>query len=140
MKARILIVLLYIASFFASIGPALTFFLIHQEKYIKTVPDKVKISAGIVIITVIVVIKLMGKLKINSRIFVFGVVFLLSYLFEALLNDLLIFSFLALIGEIADILIMMLIKKIKTDLLIQKSANANADAMEEAFNRLSGRV
>ena len=99
-----------------------------------------KISAGIVIITVIVVIKLMGKLKINSRIFVFGVVFLLSYLFEALLNDLLIFSFLALIGEIADILIMMLIKKIKTDLLIQKSANANADAMEEAFNRLSGRV
>lgn len=144
MKPKVSIIFLYIASFFASIGPALIYFLINQDKYIKTVPDKVKISAGIVCIAIIIVLKLAGKLKFNSRVAVFGVIFILTYLLESLLNDILIFSFLALIGEVADFVIMIFVKKLKTQLIIDKSASANAQAtaneMEKVFERLSGRT
>ena len=144
MKARFKIVMLYILSFACSVTPALAFFLINHDKYIKTVPDKVKITVGLVAIAVILIIKLAGKLKINSKIVVFGIFFLLCYLLESMLNDLIVFSFLALIGEILDLIVMAIIKKSKRDLFIKESAEANAkanaDELDKALKRLSGRT
>ena len=134
MKARFKIVMLYILSFVCSVAPALTYFLINHEKYIRTVPDKVKITVGLVAIAVILIIKLAGKLKINSKIAVFGIVFLLCYLLESILNDLIVFSFLALVGEILDLIIMAIIKKQKRDLFIKESADANAQAIAREFS------
>lgn len=143
-KPRIKIILLYILSFVCSVAPVTVYFCINHNKYIMTVPDKVKLSIGAVIVAIIVVLKLIGKLKVNSRIAVFATVFLLAYLLEAVLADLLVFSFLALCGEIADTIIMAIVKKMKRDLLVKESAEVNAQAnakeMEEAFKRLSGRV
>ena len=144
MRKRVVIVLLYIAAFFASIGPALIYFLINHDRYIMTVPARVKVSLGMVILAVIIILKLIGRLNISSNIAVFGIVFVLAYLLESLLNDILVFSFLALIGEIADVIIMMFVKRMKNDLLLQRSADANAQAtaneIEKVFERLSGRT
>lgn len=145
MKTRISIVLLYVASFFASIGPAMTYFLINYDKYITTVPDKVKVSAGMTILAIIVFLKLIGKLNVSSRVAVFGVIFILAFLLESLIDDILIFSFLALVGEIADVGIMMIVKKLKNDALLKKGAKANAEAtaseIENALEKVvSGRT
>ncbi len=144
MKARVKIVLLYILSFVCSVAPVTVYFCINHDKYIMTVPDKIKLGFGAAIVTVIVVLKLIGKLKVNSRIAIFATVFILAYLLEAVLADLLVFSFLALVGEIADTIIMAFVKKMKRDLLVKESADVNAQAnareIEKAFEKISGRV
>ncbi len=144
MKARVKIVLLYILSFVCSVAPVTVYFCINHDKYIMTVPDKIKLGFGAAIVTVIVVLKLIGKLKVNSRIAIFATVFILAYLLEAVLADLLVFSFLALVGEIADTIIMAFVKKMKRDLLVKESADVNAQAnareLEKAFEKFTGRV
>lgn len=144
MKPQIKIILLYILSFVASCAPVTVYFCINHDKYIMTVPDKIKLGLGAAFVAVIVVLKLLGKLKVNSRITVFAIVFLLSYLLEAVLQDLLVFSFLALVGEIADTIIMVFVRRMKAKLLLEKSAEINAQAnakeIEKTLEKFTGRV
>lgn len=139
MKTKFKIVMLYILSFVCSVAPALIFFLVNHKRYISTIPDRIKISAGIIALIVIIVLKLLGKLKINSRIAVFGTVFALSYLLEAILNDLLVFSFLALVGEGLELIVGIFIKREKRKALLKESAEANAQELEKVITRVSGR-
>ena len=91
----------------------------------------------------IVVLKLCGKLKINSRIVVFGIVFALSYLLDSILDDLLIFSGLALLGEALDMIVGIFIKREKRKLEVNENAEASAKAnekvLEKVINKISGR-
>ena len=144
MKPKIKILLLYISSFIASCAPVTIYFLINHDKYIMSTADKIKFGCGAAIVAVIIVLKLMGKLKINSRILVFATVFILSYLLEPVIQDALVFSFLALVGEIADSVIMFFVRKMKAKMELEKSAEINAQANEKAIERVverfSGRV
>lgn len=136
MRARINIALLYVLAFVCSVAPALIYFLVNHDRYIRTVPEKIKVSIGMIALGIIVIIKLAGKLKANSRIAVFGTVFLLCYLLESILNDLMIFSFLALVGEILDFIVMIFVRKLKRDLFIREAAGATADANERMLDRV----
>lgn len=139
MKQRFKIVALYILSFLCSVLPVLIYFLINHSKYISTVPDRIRLGVGAVALLVIIALKLAGKLKVNSRIVVFAIVFGFSYLLESILDDLLVFSFLALIGEALDMIVGIFIKREKRKALLKESAEANAQELEKVITRVSGR-
>lgn len=128
---------LYLLSFVLSIGPVILYFVINREQYISTVSEAVKLALGFTILMGIVLLKVLGKLKLPSRIYLFGITFLLSYLLASILKDLIIFSFLALIGEILDSICQYLIRKAKENRAIEKAAEKHA---EELGRVLNGRV
>lgn len=139
MKAKFKIIGLYTLSFLVSVLPVLIYFLINHKKYISTIPERIKLGFGIVALCVIIGLKLAGKLKIKSRIAVFGIVFGFSYLLNSILDDLLVFSFLALIGEALDMIVGIFIKREKRKALLKESAEANAQELEKVITRVSGR-
>ena len=134
---RIKIPLLYILSFILSILPVSIYFALNTEKYIKTVPEGIKLTSGIIILLFIVFLKAIDKLKLPSRMVLFGLVFILSYLLNSVLNDMLVFSFLALIGELLDSMCRIFIKRAKAERLTQKTAEKTAEEIKKVLN---GRV
>lgn len=130
---RIKIFLLYVLSFLCSIGPVSVFFLINWDRYVQTVPEKIKLSCGIVFLLVIVLLKVMGKLRLPSRAALFGIIFVMCYLLEAIINDLLILSFLALVGELLDAICQLFLRRAK------KKQN-NEELAETVANAINGLV
>lgn len=129
--------LLYCLSFVLSVLPVSIYFFVNSDRYIKTIPDRIKITAGLVILSVIVVLKVIGKLKMPSRTVLFGFVFIMCFLLGRVLNDLIVFSFLALVGEILDSICQIYIRRERERILTEKAANATADKLEKILN---GRV
>lgn len=130
---RIKIFLLYVLSFLCSIGPVSVFFLINWDRYVQTVPEKIKLSCGIVFLLIIVLLKVMGKLRLPSRAALFGIIFVMCYLLEAIIDDLLILSFLALVGELLDAICQLFLRRAK------KKQN-NEELAETVVNAISGLV
>ena len=115
--------LLYVLSFLCSVMPVLIYFVLNHESYISTTPERIKLLFG-------------GIFKINSGIMLFSLVFVFSYLLEGIISDLLIFSFLALVGEVLAFIVRQVIKAEKT-----KSDEEKTEKMiENAVNKTSGRV
>ena len=136
MKKRALIVLLFICSFICSIAPITVYFIVNSEKYIKSPEDTFKLCLGGLICLCLIMLKVIGKLKLPSSTVAFGFLFLLSYLLKSITDDLIIFSLLALIGDIADRLIFGIpIKRIKEKILIDKSADETERRMERVMER-----
>ena len=79
----------------------------------------------------------MGKLRMPSRAVLFGTVMIVCYLMERLLDDLLVFSFLALVGEILDMVCQHFIRKEREKRNAQRVAKATAQEVERVMN---GRV
>ncbi len=134
---RFKIPILYLLSFVLSIAPVAIYFFANKERYFVTVPDKVRLSAGLVCLCVIVLLKVMGKLKMPSRAVLFGFACVLCYLLERVLNDLLVFSFLALVGEIFDMCCQVVIKREREKKFAQKTAQATTAEITKILN---GRV
>lgn len=128
--------LLYALSFLCSIMPVLIYFLINHESYISTTPEKIKLLFGGALAVAIIITKTLGVLKINSGIMLFSLVFVFSYLLEGIISDLLIFSFLALVGEVLSFIVKQIIKAEKS-----KNAKEQTEKMiENAVVKTSGRV
>lgn len=71
----------------------------------------------------------------------FGVVFILVYLLQAILNDLLILSGMALMGEFLDCLLFQrAIKVTKENILVGKTADATATQVEQVIQKYIGRM
>lgn len=130
---RIKIFLLYVLSFLCSIGPVSVYFFINWDRYVQTVPEKIKLSCGIVCLLVIVLLKVMGKLRLPSRAALFGIIFVMCYLLEAIINDLLVLSFLALVGELLDAICQLFLRRAK------KKQN-NEELAETVANAINGLV
>ena len=138
---KVRLVILYIWSFIASIAPLLVCFIINWDKYTKTPGDTVKLCAGGIILVLFLFLKVVGKIKMPRRIVLFGVVFILVYLLQAILNDLLILSGMALIGEFLDCLLFQrAIKVTKENILVGKTADATAAQVEQVIQKYIGRM
>ena len=136
MRKRALIVLLFICSFICSIAPITDYFIASSDKYIKTLEDTFKLCFGGLICLGLVMLKVLGKLKLPSSTVAFGFLFLLSYLLKSVTDDLLIFSFLALVGDIADKLFFSLpISRLKKSIEYEKSADITADKVDKIMER-----
>lgn len=138
---KVRLVILYIWSFIASIAPLLVCFIINWNKYTKSPGDTVKLCAGGIILVLFLFLKVVGKIKMPRRIVLFGVVFILVYLLQAILNDLLILSGMALIGEFLDCLLFQrAIKVTKENILVGKTADATAAQVEQVIQKYIGRM
>ena len=133
---RVTIPLLYALSFACSIAPVLTFFLINHKDYISTTPEKIKLLFGGVLVVAILIIKSLGFLKIKSSLVFFGGAFLLSYLLESIIHDLLIFSFLALAGELLNMVVIIFINREKK----KKQEMESGQIVKDAIKEVSGRI
>ena len=136
MKKRALVVLLFICSFICSIAPITVYFAVNSEKYIKSPEDTFKLCFGGLICLCLLMLKVIGKLKLPSSTVAFGILFLLSYLLKSITDDILIFSFLALIGDLADkIFFAIPISRLKKSIEYEKSADARKldEVMERYF-------
>ena len=136
MKKKHLLPILCLCSFLCSIAPITVYFILNHHKYIGTYQEVVKLSIGGAVCLVLMILKICGKLKLSSSTVVFGFVFGLSYLLKSITDDILIFSFLILLGDVLDKMIFAIpIKKIKERVFIDKNANATCEKMEEILSR-----
>ncbi len=133
---KIKLPILYTLSFLASTLPVLIYFIVNYDSYVKTTPEKVKLLFGGILAVGILILKTIGFLKIKSGVVVFGIIFVFAYLLESIINDLLIFSFLALSGEILSLVIKIFILKEREKINMQKGE----ELVERAISRASGRV
>ncbi len=139
LKSRL--ILLYIGSFIVSIAPLLVCFVLNWNDYTKTPGDTVKLSLGGIMILVLVFIKVIGKLKMPRRIVSFGIAFVMAYLLQAVLQDLLLLTGMALLGEFADYVIFQrAIKQTKEDMLVGKTADATTAQVEEVIKKYISRT
>ena len=128
--------LLYVCSFVASVLPVLIALVIRWPTYVQTPPDAIKLGAGIIIGAIIVIMKLVGKLHMPRRITCFSIVFMLTYLLGPVLDDLMLLSGLALLGEFVDfVFFQTAIKKHKEDQLVDKTSSATAEQLEEVLKK-----
>ena len=136
MKKRALIALLFICSFICSIAPITVYFIANSDKYIKTPEDTFKLCFGGLICLGLIMLKVIGKLKLPSSTVAFGFLFLLSYLLKSITDDLLMFSFLALVGDLADkIFFGIPISRLKKSIEYERSADITADKVDKIMER-----
>lgn len=136
MKKRALIVLLFICSFICSIAPITVYFAVNSEKYIKSPEDTFKLCLGGLICLCLLMLKVIGKLKLPSSTVAFGFLFLLSYLLKSITDDILIFSFLALVGDLADkIFFAIPISRLKKSIEYERSADVTVRKLDEVMER-----
>ena len=132
MKSKIKLCILCILSLLTSVAPLVIYVVINRDRYVSTVTETVKLSVGCMICVVLLLLKLLGKLKMPSSTMAFSVIFLLSYFLKSVTDDLLVLSFLALVGDIADkILFYIPIKRIRENITINKTADATAEKVGE---------
>ncbi len=137
---RLKLALLHILSVLLSIGPVLTYFFLNMGKYTKTVPETVKLCAGGGLLLVIVIIKVLGKLRIPSGVVLYGIVFLLTYLLNAIIEDIMIFALLALLGELLAMICNAVIKAKAKKFEREKTASKTAEEIEKIMQGANGRV
>lgn len=128
------LVLLYIGSFLTSILPLFIYFFANKEKYVSSVPEAIKLSVGGILLMFFVALKVMGKLKMPSRLVFFGIVLIMSYLFATILEDLLIISLIAFLSEVVDYFIFQwAIKWMKENRIAEKNAKFTTAQIKKEF-------
>ena len=138
-KLKVKLVFLYIGSFIATVLPlALTIFLKRGE-YMNTVGETVKLSAGIIMGGIFLVLKVIGKLKMPRRLALYVIIVVMAYLLAPLLDDLILLGFMAILGELCDILFFRVaIKKTKEQIAMETTTSATADKVEEIIKKYMG--
>lgn len=133
---------LSLLSFFFSVAPLATVFLINFDKYTKTVGASVKLGIGGVLAVVFLLLKVLGKLKVPSRVAFYAFMFLGSWLFEAVLADMVLLSGAALLGEGVDSLIVQpILEKMKKQKQTEDAADVTADKVRQVLeDYIGGRV
>ncbi len=135
-KLKVRLVFLYIGSFLISIAPLVVVLALNWGDYTKPPGDTVKLCFGGVFALFLICLKVIGKLKMPRRIIFFGVVFLLAYLLQAVLADIILLSGMALAGELIDLLCFQKpIKTTKENIVIEKTSDATATKVEEVMKK-----
>ena len=88
-----------------------------------------------------IALKAMGKLKVPSAIVAYGIVFIMAYLLAAILEDLMLLSGMALLGELLTVILFKkAIQNTKESITIGKTADATSAQVEAVFKKYTGRV
>ena len=131
-------------SFLTSVLPLCIAVAMNAGEWFSTSPAAgIKMAVGAVIGIFLIALKVLGRLKIPSGIVGYGLVFAMCYLLGPVLDDLLLLSGMALVGEIGDaILFRGAIKRTKENITIGKTADTTSTQVEELFKKYvgSGRV
>lgn len=133
---------LVVCSFLASIIPLWFVVWIHRDEYIATVGQAVKLSIGGIIVAVLLLLKIIGKLKMPRRVTAFAMIFILSWLLAVVLQDLMLLSGAALLGEVIDeMFFRRSIKRLDERIQMEKSSDMTVQKMEQMMQKyVGGRV
>ena len=130
---------LVVCSFLASIIPLGLVVWMHRDEYIATVGQAVKLSIGGIIVAILLLLKIIGKLKMPRRVTAFAMIFILSWLLAVVLQDLMLLSGAALIGEVVDeIFFRRSIKRLDERIHMEKSADVTVQRMEQMMQKYAG--
>lgn len=122
--------------FLSSTLPLIALLIIKWEEYTAIPGGAVRLCFGGGMIVALIALKVLGKIKLPSRITVMAVVLVLVYLLEALLADLTLILWVALIGEAIDtFLFAPFAKRVRERIAIAKQADATADRVEELLKQ-----
>lgn len=137
------VIWLKLLAFILSIAPILCIIGFNWSEYTVTVVETIKLSIGAIIAIIFVLMKCIGRLKFpEKRVFGYLIVFVMVFLLESILNDLLLFSAGALIGEVLAMPVEYKAKKMEQTLTVDKTAEATAKKLEAIIktNSSNGRV
>lgn len=118
--------------FVTSITPVMIAFVVNWAQYVNTMYNGIKLSAGAVIAISVLAIQTFGKIQIKNRVVVLAIIFLLAYLLDVILQDLLLLSGLALFGEVASLGFVPFINKIEQQIENENTENVIAKAIKRA--------
>ena len=144
-KLRLRLAVLYIVELAVLVGPLLAVLILNRARYFTTVADTVKVSIGGALCLIFLGLMVSGKLHVSGGLFGVGAVFVLSWLLDAILQDLFLLSGMALAGKVLDaIFFMPRARHLREQIRIGKTADAAASEtvkqMEGVLQKYIGRV
>ena len=124
---------LVIGGFLSSVLPLAILLFYKWEEYVTSVPGgAIRLSLGGGIIAALILLKVLGKLKLPSRLCVMVIALCMVYLLEALLQDLSLILLVATVGEAADaFLFSPFARRARERIAVIKQADATSDRVEE---------
>lgn len=138
-KLKVRLVLLQILSFIVCVAPIGVAVFLNRNEWFGTPQESVKIGIGAIIAIVLVCLKVLGKLKMPRRIVIYGIVFAMTFLLKSILDDLMLLSGMAFLGEFLDLIFLQTaIRRLKEDIKNERTANATAESMEKVFEKYVG--
>ena len=134
-------VLCCIASFAVLVAPLTSVLIAKRAIYFTTIADVWKISIGGMICAMLLMLLILGKLRVPGGIIALSVVCLLAWLLDAILDDLLLLSFCALLGKVVDwIFFVPRIRRLRKLLDMNEQADIGAKAVEGVLKKYIGGV
>lgn len=141
MKCKGKIFVLSLTSFALSVAPILTVLIVNWDKYTTTAGETVRLCIGAMFGIILLGAKAMGRLKLpEKRIVIYGIVFLMVYFLHSIIQDLLLISGMALLGEVLSLPCDKINDRFKNELVVDRTADAVSKKIEESFKSFSGRV
>ena len=135
-KEKTKLFFLCLGGFLSSTLPLMALLIIKWEEYTAIPGGAVRLCFGGIAIVALIALKVLGKIKLPSRLTVMAIVLVLVYLLEALLADLTLILWVALIGEAIDtFLFSPFAKRVRERIAIAKQADATADRVEELLKQ-----
>lgn len=130
---------LCVGGFLASALPLFSLLVLRWDTYTSVPGGAVRLCFGGAAIALLILLKVLGKIKLPSRLCVMGISLVLVYLLEGLLADLTLILWVALIGEATDALFFApLAKKTRKRIEVACQADATADRVEELLKTYAG--
>ena len=138
MKPKIKLALLCVLSYIVSILPLIITFAMNFGKYTESVEATLKLTVGGIIVLVLLLVRTIGR-TLPKGIGATLTAFVLAYLLQAILADLVLLLGMFLLGEVLDVIFLRRnIAKIREDILVDKTANATAERVEAVLRRHNG--
>lgn len=135
------VILLSVLGFLATLLPLLSLLLLRWERYTAVSGGALRLCLGGGVIALLMLLKVMGKLKLPSRLTVFALSLVLVYLLEALIADLSLILWMAMLGEALDaFLFAPLLRRARERLGRLRQADVTADAVEELLKNYRGGI
>ena len=140
-RLRLRLFVLFLARLAVLIGPLCAVLGINRERYFTTVAEGVALAIGGGICVLFVALLVLGAIKPPGALYMFGIVFLLSYLMKPILSDLFLLSGIAFCSKLADFVVMEpLWRATRARIGMQKAAKTTAAELGEVLSQYSGRV
>ena len=123
------------------LGPTLAVMIANRARYFSVLDGALQIGFGGMIGIVFGVQLIVGVFKPTGAIYMFGAMFLLSWLFSALSRDLFLLSAIAFVCSIVDIMVMSpLCNAMRQRIFSQRTAETTAAEVKKIVEGYIGRV
>lgn len=141
MKLRFKLILFQVLNVVMAVLPLIAYFIYNRDVYTETPEQTVKLTFGGIMVIVFITFALLGKLKAMNYISGAFILLLFAWFLEAIIDDLIVISFLMVLGGIlSTVLFGIQVKRIKQQILIDKTADATSERVEALLDKYVGRV